>query len=492
MDMSFMEPIYSSILLNDGDSQGSRCAGNIYVDGKNIKPRIGEYESIAWHIKVKDNGNQEDTEVSCTYCVNRSVAAVRSCTLCEASLCSVHLNVHSKSKEHVFMAPMKTFDKAENVKCAIHNEVLKYYCFEDASCICVSCCLAGIHKNHQIEPLTDTCARKKKELKNVLEKLLIQQIETDSRVQTLQSQKATIKEKASKLSAKVSDLFIDLRYQMDNLELRILNEIAKEESNVSEPISLLLEKLEQQRDDLSRNIKLLEQLCNVSNPITILQKSRENHADLFYPKSRPSLLCDPEDLDEALILVTVKRSLDDIMARMKTWHCTSDVTMDVSTAANDIYVSGDKKTVSWSKINQRRQKTSERFKTYQVMSNQSFSSGRHYWEVEISNSGKWIMGVCYPSMDRKGELSVIGNNDKSWGLGYIDKKLKLMHDRTQRHLSSMLPCQRIGVYLDYEAGQMSFYEVSEGIRHIHTFITTFTEPVHAVFWVWYGWLRVTT
>ncbi|KAM4034894.1 tripartite motif-containing protein 14-like [Anomaloglossus baeobatrachus] len=490
--MSVMEATYSNVLPNDGDSRSPSHAGNIYIHGFNLKPRNEVYESILWQNKVENNRDQEDTEVSCTYCVHQSVPAVKSCTLCEASLCRIHLKVHSKSVEHVFMAPTKTFGKAVDVKCAIHDEVLKYYCFEDSSCVCVSCCLAGIHKNHQFEPLADACARKQKDFKDMLEILLIQKIETDARAQTLLSQRMTIREKANNLSAKVSDLFTSLRYQMHNLELTILNEIAKEESKVSEPISLLLEKVERQKDDLFTNIRLLENLCNISNPITVLQKSKENQADQFFPKSRPSLLCDPEELDEGLILVTLQRSLEDIMVCMKTWHWTSDVTMDVSTAANDVYVSGDKKTASWSKINQRREKTLSRFKSYQVMSAESFSSGRHYWEIEASNTGKWIMGLCYPSMDRKGELSVIGNNDKSWGLGYIDNKLKLMHDRTEKHFNSMLSCKRVAVYLDYEVGQMSFYEISEGIRHIHTFFTTFTEPVHAVFWVSHGWLRVTS
>lgn len=481
------EAIYSNILVDCNQSVMPRCGNNIYII-KNTLSRSGKCPD--WREEVVDDNEQDDTKVFCTYCIHQAVPAVKFCILCEAFLCHTHLKVHSKSGEHILMAPRETFRKGQNLKCPIHNELLRYYCFEDATCICISCSLAGLHKHHQIEPLPEASERRKRDFKNILEKLMTQQRETDVKVQKLQSQRTTLKDKGSNLSARVSDLFTDARCQLDDLELRVLNEIAKEEKRIAEPISHCIQQLEQQKDELSRNIREIEGLCNSSDPLTILRKTSENKADFWFPRTRQSSLCDPEDLDEGLILVTLQRSLEDIMARIKRWHWASDVTLDVNTAANDIYVSGDKRTISWSKVNQRRQKSIERFKSYQVMSTQGFSSGRHYWEIDISPTGKWIVGVCYPSMDRKGEQSFIGNNDKSWGLGYQDKKYRVVHGRTERHIPSMLPCNKIGIYLDYEAGQLSFYEVSDIIRHIHTFTTIFTEPIHAIFWVWYSWVRV--
>ncbi|XP_056406343.1 E3 ubiquitin/ISG15 ligase TRIM25-like [Hyla sarda] len=472
------EPIYSNILLNNYEEPVIPIQGNIYST-LNTNPR----SRSEWQKEVMDN-SRENVRISCTHCV--SAPAVKWCTLCEVSLCDVHHQLHSKSREHVLMNPMETKDQ----KCSIHNEVLNYYCIDDAICVCASCCHACIHKYHQIESLFEASERKKKGFKTILEKLHNMQEYTDVRVEILQCKRLELKDKASNLSVRVSDLFRDFRCKLDNLELKVLNDIAKEQSQLSEPISLLIQKMEQQKDELSRNISLIEELCNLSNPLTMLRRVGENQADFLYPKARPSLFGDPDDLDEGLILVSLQRSLNDIMAQIKRWHWVSDVTMDVSTAANDVYVSGDKRTASWSKINQRREKAPERFKSHQVVSTQRYSSGRHYWEIDISPSGKWIVGVCYPSMDRKGELSVIGKNDKSWGLGYADNKYKAIHDRTEKHLPSMLPCNKIGVYLDYESGHLSYYEVSDVIRHLHTFTTTFTEPVHAIFWVSHSWMRV--
>uniref|UniRef100_A0A8C5Q032 Uncharacterized protein n=1 Tax=Leptobrachium leishanense TaxID=445787 RepID=A0A8C5Q032_9ANUR len=92
---------------------------------------------------------QEDVGILCTYC-DSPVPAVKTCLLCESSLCEKHVMKHSKSAEHVLMEPTASL---ENRKCPIHKKVLEYYCLEDSTCVCVSCCLIGEHRGHQMESL---------------------------------------------------------------------------------------------------------------------------------------------------------------------------------------------------------------------------------------------------------------------------------------------------------------------------------------------------
>uniref|UniRef100_A0A8C5WCU7 Uncharacterized protein n=1 Tax=Leptobrachium leishanense TaxID=445787 RepID=A0A8C5WCU7_9ANUR len=132
-----------------------------------------------------------------------------------------------------------------------------------------------------------------------------------------------------------------------------------------------------------------------------------------------------------------------------------------------------------------RTETPERFQDYaQVLSSRSFSSGRHYWEVERNGSGRWKVGMTYPSIARKGDHSRIGKNNKSWaleisGIMHFHQSVSVIHDSKEtriRHISG----QRLGILLNYEAGRLSFYELCDPIRHIHTFTAAFTEPLHAV------------
>ncbi|XP_073468986.1 E3 ubiquitin/ISG15 ligase TRIM25-like [Aquarana catesbeiana] len=168
----------------------------------------------------------------------------------------------------------------------------------------------------------------------------------------------------------------------------------------------------------------------------------------------------------------------------------TDISLDVSTASNNLHISDDRKTASWSS-HQNRPETPERFRHPQVISSQSFSSGRHYWEVDVGWSLNWRVGMCYPSIDRRGEQSGIGCNEKSWCLGrWEGNQYSVRHDSQQVPLPSHVSSDRVRIDLDYEAGRISFYELYDPIQHLHTFTTTFTEPLHVGLCVWDGGMRI--
>ncbi|XP_053306967.1 E3 ubiquitin-protein ligase TRIM11-like [Spea bombifrons] len=440
---------------------------------------------------------QEDVGVSCTYC-DSPVPAAKTCLLCEASLCEKHLQKHSKSPEHVLTEPTASL---ENRKCSVHREILKYYCTEDAVCICVSCSLAGEHRGHQVETLNEASEKKKEKLRNVLQKLTSKREETEKRVQSLQE-----RQKAAAVTEWVGALIRDIREQLEALEKRVLSEISRQEEQVSLRVSDLIQQLEIKKEGLSRKIQDIEELCNMTDPLTVLQEQESDRTDfcdedeLHSEEEEDRDIDDRKlravDLDEGLISVILHTGLAGIVTAAKRRldaPQASDILLDVNTAGNGIDVSGDLKTVSRSDINQSRPNTPERFQDCaQVLSTRSFSSGRHYWEVESKESGEWILGVAYPSIDRRGRRSRIGYNKKSWGLWrWLDDQYSEIHDSKVIQLSHRPSCQRLGIFLDYEAGRLSFYELCDPVRHLHTFTTTFTEPLHAAVEVWNtGWVKI--
>ncbi|OCT75194.1 hypothetical protein XELAEV_18030367mg [Xenopus laevis] len=172
----------------------------------------------------------------------------------------------------------------------------------------------------------------------------------------------------------------------------------------------------------------------------------------------------------------------------------TDLLLDINTAHNNVSVSGDRKSASFSLTKLHYPQSPERFQDYtQSLSSRSFPSGRHYWEVEVSESGSWRVGVAYPRIERRGDQSCIGNNNKSWSLYRGNNGIySVTHDNKWTLLPHIPSCRRISIWLDYEVGRLSFYELSEPIRHLHTFTVTFTEPLHAAFWVGRGnsWVRI--
>ncbi|XP_075056497.1 LOW QUALITY PROTEIN: E3 ubiquitin/ISG15 ligase TRIM25-like [Mixophyes fleayi] len=433
--------------------------------------------------------DQEENWIFCTYCIHSLVPASKSCSLhCEASLCDNHVRVHSKSAEHVLSDPTTSLG---NRKCFVHKELFRYYCIEDATCICVSCSLIGEHRGHQINSLEGASEKKKEKLRNVLQKLTTKREETEKRVQSLQKRRREDQEKAAGVTERVTALFRDIRRQLDDLEKRVLSEISRQEESVSLSVSDLIQQLEIKKDELSRKMRHIEELCNMSDPVTVLQEpdtddlcdteDRERHDDQVHGVG---------DLDVGLISEKL-HTLSDILRGINTGICMqepTDILLDVNTAGNIIHVSGDMKTASWSHIDQNHPETPERFQVFpQVISTRRFSSGQHYWEVDVSRSGWWRVGMCYPSIDRRGGQSLIGNNNKSWGVvfcrGVFNNQYAVLHDRKEIKLLDNIPHDRVRVYLDYEAGQLSFIELCDPIRHLHTVTATFTEPLHAALWV---------
>uniref|UniRef100_A0A8C5Q1Q1 Uncharacterized protein n=1 Tax=Leptobrachium leishanense TaxID=445787 RepID=A0A8C5Q1Q1_9ANUR len=396
-------------------------------------------------------GDNKRIAIPCTYC-DYPVPAAKTCLLCEASLCDKHLKKHSKSEEHVLTEPTTSL---ENRKCSVHNEILKYYCCKDAACICVSCRLDGEHRGHQVETLNEASEKKKETLRNILQKLTSQREEAEKRVQNLEELRRQ----------KVTALIRDIRKQLEALEKRVLSEISKQEEQVSLRVSYLIRQLEIKKEELSRKMGDIKELCDMADPLTVLQGRESDRADYCEAEEDTErydiMFHDFGDLD-------VVPEASDMLLDVDT---ASDMLLDVDTASNDVSVSEDLKTVSWSEINQSRPETQERFQDYsEVLSSSSFSSGRHYWEVEGSGSGRWIVGMAYNSIERKGEQSLIGNNKKSWGLWRnANNQYYVRHDNTQIRLPQTSSCHTLGIFLDYEAGRLSFYELCDPIRHLHTF-----------------------
>ncbi|XP_041422855.1 E3 ubiquitin-protein ligase TRIM7-like [Xenopus laevis] len=437
-----------------------------------------------------------DTGIPCTYC-DSHVPAVKSCLLCEASLCNKHLRMHSKSAKHVLIEP--TMDMGDK-KCSVHDEPLKYYCCEESVCVCVSCCLAGEHRGHRVELLSEASEKKKETLRKVVEKLRPEREETERGAQRLQERRREVAEKAAGETERVTALFRDIREQLEALEKRLLSDISSQKEKLSLTLTDLMEQLEIKKDELSRKIRHIEELCNMADPLTVLQE-RESHgaADNEGGRERHDIKVPAVgDLDVDLISETLLTGLAAIGTGVNTkvyGQEATDLLLDINTAHNLVSVSGDTKSASFSPTKLHYPQSPERFQDYtQTLSSRSFPSGRHYWEVEVSESGDWGVGVAYPSIERRGGQSGIGNNNKSWGLyRWVDNnRYSVVHDSKRTELPHVSSCRRIRISLDYEAGRLSFYELSEPIRHLHTFTVTFTEPLHAAFWVGRGnsWVRI--
>ncbi|XP_073490944.1 E3 ubiquitin/ISG15 ligase TRIM25-like [Aquarana catesbeiana] len=445
--------------------------------------------NIAKHFLVTQT-HLEGSGVTCTYCVHAPILAVKTCLQCETSLCDIHLTIHNSAVDHVLIEPI---DSLVSKKCQTHNKLLEYHCCEDASCICVSCFAVGSHRMHKVETLDEAMTKKKEKLREILDKFTSPVGVVEKQVQNLLDLQLAEHKKASDAKKMITSLFEDAREQLEKKRVWILDVISKEEHKIDSKILHFIQKLKMQKEFIFEKMCHLEQLCKMADPLLILQDKEADGKGLvgFMDLNISEKTVDEEDrsemsLDEGLIRSSLHVALSDLASKIKKASYITkpmDLLLDSDTACENVLVSCDQKVASWVSGVLNRSVSSRLFTTYcQVFTKNSFFKGQHYWEVDTSESDFWMVGLAYSSIPREGPKSKIGDNKQSWCLKRAENGYFGIHDSLVCNL--FLESLRLGIYLDYEAGYLSFYQLCDLVKLLYTFHATFTEPLYPAFVVW--------
>uniref|UniRef100_A0AAZ3QTY1 NACHT, LRR and PYD domains-containing protein 12-like n=1 Tax=Oncorhynchus tshawytscha TaxID=74940 RepID=A0AAZ3QTY1_ONCTS len=164
-----------------------------------------------------------------------------------------------------------------------------------------------------------------------------------------------------------------------------------------------------------------------------------------------------------------------------------DLTLDPNTVNRLLSLTEENRKVTCGKKKQPYPDHPERFEVCRQVLCRERLTGRCYWEVEWS--GGWpVIGVTYKGINRRGggKDCGLGWNDKSWSLFCSDNSYTARHNCNTTLIDvPSSSSHRVGVYLDWPAGTLSFYRVSsDSLTHLNTFYTTFTEPLYPGFWVY--------
>ncbi|XP_031675699.1 NLR family CARD domain-containing protein 3-like [Oncorhynchus kisutch] len=163
-----------------------------------------------------------------------------------------------------------------------------------------------------------------------------------------------------------------------------------------------------------------------------------------------------------------------------------DLTLDPNTVDRLLSLSEENRKVTWRTEKQPYPDHPERFEDCgQVLCREGLT-GRCYWEVEWSGGAD--IGVTYKGISRRGELKDcgLGYNDKSWSLTCYGNICIAWHNNNRTTIDVPSSSHRVGVYLDWPAGTLSFYRASsDTLTHLITFTSTFTEPLYPGFRVYY-------
>uniref|UniRef100_A0A8C7JSY0 B30.2/SPRY domain-containing protein n=1 Tax=Oncorhynchus kisutch TaxID=8019 RepID=A0A8C7JSY0_ONCKI len=162
-----------------------------------------------------------------------------------------------------------------------------------------------------------------------------------------------------------------------------------------------------------------------------------------------------------------------------------DLTLDPNTVNRLLSLSEENRKVTWRTEKQPYPDHPERFEDCRQVLCREGLTGRCYWEGEWRGGAG--IGVTYKGISRRGgDDCCLGYNDKSWSLFCTDNRYSAWHNNkpTTIDVPSSSP-HRVGVYLDWPAGTLSFYRASsDTLTHLITFTSTFTEPLYPGFGVY--------
>ncbi|XP_074534040.1 NLR family CARD domain-containing protein 3-like [Halichoeres trimaculatus] len=170
---------------------------------------------------------------------------------------------------------------------------------------------------------------------------------------------------------------------------------------------------------------------------------------------------------------------------VKKYFC--ELTLDSNTVNKYLRLSENNRKVTRVEEDQSYPDHPDRFDFYPQLLSRDGLTGRCYWEVKWR--GDVEISVSYRGIRRKrgSDDCGFGSNDQSWSLFYSYKCYSVRHNNrgTSLPLSSSSDSHRVAVYVDCPAGTLSFYRVSsDSLIHLHTFRTTFTEPLYPGFRLW--------
>ncbi|KAM8897941.1 finTRIM family, member 82 [Spinachia spinachia] len=467
-------------------------------------------------------------DVPCDFCSGKKLKAVKSCLNCLASYCEKHLKPHYESatfKRHKLVDELGNLDRKI---CPQHQKSLELFCRTDQMCICAICTVSE-HRGHDIVS-ADAERGEKQKLLGISQAEIKQKCQ--ERVKELDELKTAVdslKNSAQRAMVESQKMFEDMIRSIERMRSEVTKLIGINEKAAFNQAEALIERLEQEIDELRKKESGLKQLYSTDDHIHFLQNFNylcTPTDDGFIPRvtvnpdfsfgsvrkavaeikdrleefGKQELLKISKSVNEVPVYTTESRTLDrrskgkdmvdtappslsEPKARADFVKYFCQLKMDPSTAYKELYVSENNRKVIRTRDLQPYGDNPERFDSFaQVLCREALSGGRFYWEIEWS--GEFSIGVAYRSLSRKGKgsLCLLGYNDKSWSLLCSDSGYSAWHNRVDKAVSGP-HSPRIGVYLDHSAGVLAFYSIGNSMSLLHRFETTFVEPLYPGFGV---------
>ncbi|XP_040273310.1 tripartite motif-containing protein 14 isoform X1 [Bufo bufo] len=459
-----------------------------------------------------------------------------SCLTCGESYCPDHFQPHmleeDKANHQVCNAENEDARKMGEMRrrtrwCLEHRErPLELFCKACRVCVCTLCPLLGAHKGHPVTLIQQEATHKKILTSRCLEQLdqkrnhvlgnihHIEQAATDLKAHTLASKDMlTVKFTELRLlldeEEKLAKKFIEDKAKLALWAYEGQTESCHDQLCAIDKFKVHVTKIRQQPDALQliqdftaveKEIKSHAVPAEQLHPVPVKFEHVEKYYSAFIENLKSSIKGPPAiRIQKDAIDGPSSRSTQNPgkLIKTATYGNRSSLlkyartpTLDLDTMHPKLRLSEDLLTVQCAWLGKFNANHPPRFdKLMQILSRDSYFSGSHYWEVDVLQAGQgWWIGITYPSIQRKGdtELSRLGWTSGSWCIKRYDYEYWAFHKGERKVIHLTNPPEKIGIFLDYESGVLSFFDVTSGMKHLHTFRCRFTEPLHPALRLWAG------
>ncbi|KAM8998979.1 E3 ubiquitin-protein ligase TRIM58 [Sarcophilus harrisii] len=355
--------------------------------------------------------------------------------------------------------------------CEIHKEELNYFCEEDQIPLCWICDTSPEHRTHKTVPLEEAIRSYKvkvqlglEHVKKEMEEVLNQETNVGKKI-VIWKEKVKLWRQQFMLEFQKQHGFL---VQEEQQQLRRLEEEER----------ATIQKLKASKAKLAQQIQILRNLTvELEECSQCTAQDLQEHVKDVLRRSENITFQESEFISIDLKMMC---SVPGMMTMLKSFQV--NVRLDPATAHPSLHLTEDQQSIWDGNVWQDVPNNSERFDTWPcVLGMESFTSGKHYWVVTMEDRTEWGLGVCLESAPRKGEATPAPENG-IWALWMLEGKDYMVLTSPSVPILQEKRPEGIGVFLDCEAGEVSFYNITEE-SHIYTFTQVLSGIIRPYFFI---------